>query len=138
MMTGRWLLLLGSNLAGDARVRAALQQLAEIGGITVLTPILRFPSDDDSAGDYFNVLAEFAFEGDRLLLMNRLKRLEAALGRRHDGDGCVAIDIDVLATHDGQCWRADAHAQAKGEFRRTPVRSLLQLGGRQVTESSGE
>lgn len=126
-MTTRWLLLLGSNLPDESRVRAALLGLVKLGAPRVCTPIRRFPAYAGH-GKYFNVLAELSGDLRREALDAALKRLEADLGRLRDsGVGTeVAIDIDILARHDGARWLADAHAVAKGEFSHQVVQTLLQ------------
>lgn len=130
-MSTRWLLLLGSNLDDEARLRQALSALARLGVSHVLGAVRRLPAYD-GAGEYHNALAELAFEGDRGALDGALKRLEVELGRRRDVPGEVAIDIDILACHDGAAWRADPHARAKGEFDHDPARVLLQQAGIEV------
>ncbi|PWK83880.1 2-amino-4-hydroxy-6-hydroxymethyldihydropteridine diphosphokinase [Fulvimonas soli] len=124
----RWLLLLGSSLPDDARVRAALDRLAELGAAAPLTPIRRFPSHS-GGGEYYNALARLDAALGRAALRERLRALEAALGRRRDVPGEVAIDVDILAGLDGTRWRADPHARAKGEFGRAPVQALLRQAG---------
>jgi 7,8-dihydro-6-hydroxymethylpterin-pyrophosphokinase len=124
-MAQRWLLLLGSSLAGDGCVRAALQRLGVLGDVTALTPIRRLPTYDGSARVYHNLLAVLAcaHDLDAALLAARLKRIEAELGRR-PGDE-IAIDIDILAMADGARWKLDAHALAKREFEHPPALTLL-------------
>ena len=121
----RWLLLLGSNLAHDTRVRDALERLSSLGQATPLTSIQHFPSHDGNRGEYYNALAVLAVDVPRGVLTDRLRQLEVALGRRRDADGEVAIDVDILAMSDGERWLADTHALAKGEFERLPVATLL-------------
>jgi 2-amino-4-hydroxy-6-hydroxymethyldihydropteridine diphosphokinase len=125
----RWLLLLGSNLPHDGCVSAALARLAQLGTTVALTPIRRFPPHDGGRGDYFNALATLASELDAAALAERLKELEAALGRRRDLPGQVAIDLDILAGEDDGRWRATGHAVAKREFDKPAVAALLREAG---------
>ncbi len=128
-MARRWLLLLGSNLADDACLREASAVLSAIGDVDALTPIRRFPCDDGSPGEYHNLLVALAVDAGREDIGERLKQLEAALGRRRGDSGEVAIDIDILASAGEGAWQADAHALAKGEFARGSVRALLDETG---------
>jgi 2-amino-4-hydroxy-6-hydroxymethyldihydropteridine diphosphokinase len=130
-MPHRWLLLLGSSLPTDERLRAALDRLAELGTPTPLTAIEQFPSHS-GGGPYYNALVRLDTALDRTALRERLRTLEAMLGRRRDGPGEVAIDVDLLAHHIDGCWQADTHAQAKGEFVREPVATLLRQAGVEV------
>jgi 2-amino-4-hydroxy-6-hydroxymethyldihydropteridine diphosphokinase len=129
MPTRRWLLLLGSNLAGPERVQRALETLARLGHVTLLTPIERMPARRDPPRFYYNALATLDVDLDRDALRARLKQIEAGLGRARDGSGEVAIDIDLLAMHANGCWRADPHALAKDEFAQTPARELIAAAG---------
>ena len=130
-MARRWLLLLGSNLADDACLREASAVLSAIGEVDALTPIRRFPSDDGSPGEYYNLLVSLAADADREDIGERLKQLESALGRRRGHSQEVAIDIDILASASASDspWQADVHAVAKGEFARRSVRALLDETG---------
>ncbi|MCC6596446.1 MAG: 2-amino-4-hydroxy-6-hydroxymethyldihydropteridine diphosphokinase, partial [Rhodanobacteraceae bacterium] len=95
-MTRRWLLLLGSTLADDARVRAALVALGELGAVRLLAPIRHGPGSRDPRRSYFNALAELECALGRDPLIAALKAIEHTLGRRR-GQAEVAIDIDLLA-----------------------------------------
>lgn len=127
----RALLLLGSTLADDGRVREALAALGEMGAVRLLAPIRHGPGSRDPQRHYFNALAEFGFAGERATLVAALKALESRLGRRRDG-GEVAIDIDLLALHVDERWQADAHALAKGEFAQAHTRALLRAAALEV------
>jgi 7,8-dihydro-6-hydroxymethylpterin-pyrophosphokinase len=125
----RWLLLLGSSLDQDDRLRTALDCLADLGESQALTPVQRFPSHDGS-GRYYNALAEIHFDDERPVLVAALKRLETALGRHRDETATVDIDIDILAATDADGrWRADHHALEKNEFARDTVCELLRQAG---------
>lgn len=134
MVARRWLLMLGSNLSDDALVHEALRRLQAIGATAALTPVRRFPSHDGRPVDYANALAELSFDDGRAALDASLKRLERALGRDRAACGQVAIDIDILAWREEDGWRADEHAQAKGEFERPPVQALLRESGQPLED----
>jgi 2-amino-4-hydroxy-6-hydroxymethyldihydropteridine diphosphokinase len=125
MPTRRWLLLLGSNLAGPERIRQSLETLAVFGPVKALTPIERMPARGDPSRFYFNALATLDCDLDRDALRAQLKRIETELGRVRDGSGEVAIDIDLLAMETNNRWQADAHALEKHEFTQTPARDLI-------------
>lgn len=129
MTAPRWLLLLGSNLDDDARVRAALDALCTLGPVNQATAIRRLPAHGDaSAPDYHNALATLHADLDRDTLVAHLKRIEKELGRVR-GSGRVAIDIDLLARQDGARWVADTHAFEKGDLAHAPAPLLLREAG---------
>lgn len=127
-MARRWLLLLGSTLADDARVRAALVALGELGAVRLLAPIRHGPGSRDPRRSYFNALAELECALGRDPLIAALKAIEHTLGRRR-GQAEVAIDIDLLACGQAGRWHADAHALDKGEFAQPHTLALLQAAG---------
>lgn len=127
--TYRWLLLLGSNIAGPERVQQAFERLALLGHVTPLTAIERMPARGDLSHFYYNALTALACDLDRESLRAQLKRIEIELGRVRDGSGIVAIDIDLLALHADGRWRADPHAIEKNEFTQTPARELIAAAG---------
>jgi 2-amino-4-hydroxy-6-hydroxymethyldihydropteridine diphosphokinase len=129
MLARCWLLLLGSNLAEPQRMHAALAELAALGEVVTLTPIRQLPARGDASRHYHNVLATLESGLDRDDLRARLKRIEDRLGRRRDGSGEVAIDIDLLATREDDRWQPDPHALEKNEFAQTPARDLLEAAG---------
>lgn len=126
----RWLLLLGSSLPTDAGVQRALVRLRALGSVRALTPVRRCPSYDGTPDRwYFNALAELDSALDHAALHARLRAIEAALGRRRDVPGEVAIDLDILARQVDGSWQADAHALAKGDLDHPITQTLLQLAG---------
>ncbi|MDE2271275.1 MAG: 2-amino-4-hydroxy-6-hydroxymethyldihydropteridine diphosphokinase [Xanthomonadaceae bacterium] len=129
MPARRWLLLLGSNLAEPQRMHDALAALAALGAVVAATPILRLPARGDATRGYYNALATLESGLDREALRARLKQIEHGLGRRRDGSGEVAIDIDLLATREADRWQPDPHALEKDEFTQTPARELLEAAG---------
>lgn len=129
MPTRRWLLLLGSNLAGPERVHQALEHLKVLGKARLLTPIERMPARGEPSRFYCNALAMLDCDLDRDAARARIERIETGLGRVRDGGGEVAIDIDLLAIQKDGCWIADPHAVEKGEFTRTPAQELIAAAG---------
>jgi len=129
MPSRRWLLLLGSNLAGPERIRQALEMLDALGHVESLTPIERIPARGDPTRFYYNALAALDCELDRDALRAQLKRIELELGRVRDGSGEVAVDVDLLAMHANGRWLADPHALEKNEFAQTPARELVATAG---------
>ncbi len=121
----RWLLLLGSNLAGPERMQQAFERLGTLGAVSALTAIERAPARGDPSRFYHNALATLGCELDRDALRMQLKQIEIELGRVRDGSGEVAIDIDVLARQENGRWLADPHAIEKEEFKHTPAREML-------------
>lgn len=137
MSTRRWLLLLGSNLAGSERVRQALETLVVLGHVTSLTPIERMPARGDASRFYYNALATLDCDLDREVLRAQLKRIEIELGRVRDESGEVAIDIDLLAMQANGSWLAEPHALEKREFTQTPARDMLKAAGIEVSGTEG-
>lgn len=137
MSTRRWLLLLGSNLAGSERVRQALETLVVLGHVTSLTPIERMPARGDASRFYYNALATLDCDLDREVLGAQLKRIEIELGRVRDESGEVAIDIDLLAMQANGSWLAEPHALEKREFTQTPARDMLKAAGIEVSGTEG-
>lgn len=129
-----WLLLLGSSRDDDGPLRAALEQLGRCGTARWLTPIRRFPADDDSGLMFYNALATWQPIHGEAEAHAEIRRIEAALGRDRRRRDEVAIDIDLLARLSGQCWQAHAHARDKREFDRPLVRTLLQQAGMTVVD----
>lgn len=121
----RWLLLLGSNLAGPERVQQAFERLAALGPAAAVTAIERTPARADPSRSYYNALATLDCELDRVALRARLRQIETELGRVRDGSGDVVIDIDLLARQENGRWLADPHAIEKEEFTHTPARELI-------------
>jgi 2-amino-4-hydroxy-6-hydroxymethyldihydropteridine diphosphokinase len=135
-MDPAWLLLLGSNRPTEATLRMALARLAELGPVSVLAPIQRFPADSGTGGDYFNALARWQMAGALPDVVARLKALESALGRTHKRADDVAVDIDVLAAQVNGTWLATPHALDKGEFGRATVAALLRQAGVEVRNAA--
>lgn len=125
----RRLLLLGSNLDSDVRVRSALARLAACGTATLLTPIRRFASDNGGPRRYYNALVDWCAADGSEPMPSFAHRLEHELGRQRDMATEVAIDIDLLASFVDDRWRADAHALDKREFDRASVTALLREAG---------
>jgi 2-amino-4-hydroxy-6-hydroxymethyldihydropteridine diphosphokinase len=137
MPARRWLLLLGSNLAGSERIQQALETLAALGHVTSLTPIERMPARGDPSRFYYNALATLGCDLDRDVLRAQLKQIEIELGRVRDESGEVAIDIDLLAMQANGSWLAEPHALEKREFTQTPARDMLKAAGIEVSGTEG-
>ena len=95
---------LGSNL-GDRldNLRAARQQICDLTGIQ--PPVLSSaiyetdPIDcEPEAPRFLNAVVEFAYDGDPLRLLKKLKKLEKMLGRppEHGRNVSRTIDMDLL------------------------------------------
>ena len=121
----RWLLLLGSNLGDDGRLRDALDLLAALGPVNPLLPISRLPPAGDGVGDYFNLLLELEHP-DEALLQAQLRRIQQQLGREPGERVRVTIDIDLIARRhaDGR-WLVVPHAAAKAETWSGPIAGLI-------------
>jgi 2-amino-4-hydroxy-6-hydroxymethyldihydropteridine diphosphokinase len=137
MSTRRWLLLLGSNLAGPERMQQAFERLAALGPVAALTAIERMPARGDASRFYHNALATLDCDLDRDVLRTQLKQIEIELGRVRDESGEVAIDIDLLARQENGRWLADPHAMEKREFTHTPARDMLEMAGIVVLGAEG-
>lgn len=134
-VAGRWLLLLGSSRDDDGLMRQALEQLGHRGTAHWLTPIRRFPADDDSGLMFYNALAIWQPAHDAADAQADIRRIESVLGRDRRRRDDVAIDIDLLAHSSGNQWQAHAHARDKHEFDRPLVRTLLQQSGVTVIDA---
>lgn len=130
--TRRWLLMLGSNLADDRRVHAALAALAQLGPVRRHGTVAHLPPRSGKGAWYYNVLAVLDSPLDASALRTELGAIEARLGRVRNGAAPVAIDIDVLAGERDGAWIADPHALEKREFEDGPAPQLLQACGLQV------
>lgn len=125
----RWLLLLGSNLADDARVRAALEGLQALGRCEPLGPIRHLRPAGDGCGRYYNALATLEHPGGDAL-RRALQALQARLGREPGHPTRVAIDIDLLARQDDAGrWQADPHAAAKPDTWDGPIADFIAESG---------
>lgn len=120
-----WLLLLGSNRDGEARVREAILKLVPLGDVRALTPIRTFAADGDGDGEFHNALVQVDAASTGQALKAQLMAIEDAMGRDRKDSHHVAIDIDILAHRENTNWQPDPHAQEKGEFARASVQALL-------------
>jgi len=95
---------LGSNL-GDrlGNLRVAREQIVDLAGVR--PPILSsaiYETEpigcEPGAGKFLNAALEFEYEGDPVDLLQKLKKIESALGRRRDRARNVSreIDLDLL------------------------------------------
>ena len=127
-MSGRWLLVLGSDAGSEAPIDATLAALGELGRLQALTPARR-SRDDDGTGRWFtNRLVRLDSALGREALRGRLQEIERGIGRSAARDD-VPIDIDLLACGDDNAWQLDPHAAEKGEHERPHVVALLHEAG---------
>ena len=134
--SSRWLLLLGSSRDDDRLMRDALKQLGSCGTSRWLTPVQRFPADDDSGMVFYNALATWQPLDDSADVQTEIRQVELALGRDRSRSDEVAIDIDLLACFSGRKWHAHAHAVDKREFSRPLVQTLLQQAGVTIAQDA--
>lgn len=128
----RWLLMLGSNLPTDERLRRAMAMLSSFGRVEGLGDILHLPSRSSGGMWYFNSLVAIESTLERGEFRKALASVEDALGRDRSDPEIIAIDVDVLAVEcDGE-WVADAHAVEKNELERWPANRLLSNAGLSV------
>lgn len=88
---------IGSNIAPERHVQAALERLAERFGALDVSPIYRCPAVGFSGADFVNLVV--AFESDEAIdvVQAGLREIEAAGGRdRAARDGARTIDLDML------------------------------------------
>lgn len=124
-----WLLLLGSNLADDGRVRQALDELSALGRCRALGPIRRLRPAGGGTGWYYNAVATLEHP-DEAALREALRALQARLGREEGHPTRVDIDIDLVARADADgCWRMDRHTASKPEMREGPIREFFDAMG---------
>ncbi len=123
-MSGRWLLVLGSDADDQAPMDAAMAALHQLGRVQALTPARRFRDDDGSGRWFTNRLVRLDADAGRDALRGELHAVEREIGRSAQSDR-VPIDIDLLAGGDREAWRLDPHALEKGEHLRPHVLALL-------------
>jgi len=124
-VSGRWLLVLGSDAGCGTPIDSTLAALALLGNVEPLTAARRSRDDDGQARWFTNRLVRLDSALGRDALRARLQAIEQDIGRSESRDD-VPIDIDLLASDpDGAGWRLDPHAEEKGEHRRPHVVALL-------------
>lgn len=99
MPTTSYAIALGSNRRGrhgspEAEIAAAL---AELGGVTAVSPLLRTAPLGPSKRRFANAVALIETDEDPPALLRRLKAIERAFGRRR-GQSWAArvIDLDIV------------------------------------------
>jgi 2-amino-4-hydroxy-6-hydroxymethyldihydropteridine diphosphokinase len=98
-MTATYAIALGSNRPGrhgppPAELRAALDA---IGGVVARSPIVATPPLGPSTRRFANAAALIASDEAPAALLARLKRIEAAFGRRRGRRwGARVIDLDII------------------------------------------
>lgn len=124
-----WLLMLGSNLSDDSRLRQALCRLEALGRVQLLGEVRHLPPRSGAGAWYFNALAVVESALDAVAFRDALVAIETELGRDRGTPWRVDIDIDPLACRCGGEWVADPHALDKGELERPPAAELLRASG---------
>jgi len=121
-----WLLVLGSNTAGDERLRAAVDLLESLGEAEILGAPLLTQAEPPIGPPYTNALVLLrSGTGDLSVLKNTLVRIEAAFGRDRGRPDRVELDIDVLGLAGLAGWCPTVDAVRKNELSKGYVRSLL-------------
>lgn len=123
----RWLLMLGAGIEYTDALDAALVRLRGLGEVDTLTPVRITAARDGGTHRYHNRLLSLEHAGPQAALIDRLKRIEHALGRGTRPG--MPLDIDLLASDAGDGWTADARALEKREFDAVHVRDLLAEAG---------
>ena len=95
---GRALLSLGSNIAPEANLRAALDALRARFGAVVASAVYRFPAVGFDGPDFLNAAAVIESDLDPYALNDWLHALEDAHGRDRTGPrfGDRPLDIDIV------------------------------------------
>ncbi|NLG59967.1 MAG: hypothetical protein GX538_07380 [Gammaproteobacteria bacterium] len=124
-MSGRWLLVLGSDAPDGAPIQSAIGALRELGTVETLTPARRFQDDDGTGRLFTNRLVQLESPAGDEGLRGKLHAVERRIGRTEHSDR-VLIDIDLLARAGvSGAWRLDPYAMEKGEHLRPHVVALL-------------
>lgn len=89
---------IGSNIARERNIRAAVAALREQFTALALSPVYRTPAEGFVGDDFYNLVAAFDTDLPLEALAERLAAIEAAQGRKRNGPrfGPRTLDIDVL------------------------------------------
>jgi 2-amino-4-hydroxy-6-hydroxymethyldihydropteridine diphosphokinase len=130
-----WLLVIGSNMDGEAQLGRAILRLQALGEVQTLGPPVTTVAEPPGAPDYCNVLVSIRTEvADLPTLDAALKAIESALGRDRRQRDLIALDIDVLALGGAGRWRLTGPARRKRDFAKAYVCTLLQTAGISVSQ----
>jgi 2-amino-4-hydroxy-6-hydroxymethyldihydropteridine diphosphokinase/dihydroneopterin aldolase len=88
--------VLGSNHRAEQTLAAATYKLCAIGRLTGRSAVYQSPSvDSTDARDYLNAAVRIQTADSATEIKKTLKAIEGELGRTHEPDGPVAIDLDL-------------------------------------------
>ncbi len=91
---------LGDRMANLHAARKAIAELSDVGSSVIASPVYETePVDcEPGAGEFLNAVIEFEYEGEPLVLLEKLIRIEESLGRKRDRGRNISrrIDIDLL------------------------------------------
>ena len=137
---GRALLSLGSNIAPEANLRAALDALRARFGTVVASAVYRFPAVGFDGPDFLNAAAVIDSDLDPYALNAWLHALEDAHGRDRSGPrfGDRPLDIDIVF-YDDLVLEGPGHLQLpRDELRHAFVlRPLAEIAPGHVDPRSG-
>ena len=93
---------LGSNLDREASLRLAIRALRDRYGELSLSPIYESAAEGFKGEPFLNLVAGFETTESVAILRDRLRTIEAAAGRRREGDkfGPRTLDLDLLTYGD--------------------------------------
>lgn len=131
-----WLLVLGSNSGGQAKLLEAVCRLEDIGKVALLGGPLITTAEPPAGPDYVNALVMLRSSiADLEGLEARLKQIEISLGRDCQESGKVVLDIDVLAINTSLGWLATRRVSAKRELKKAYIEKLMMVAAVIVRES---
>src|SRR5690554_6413910 len=89
---------IGSNIARERNIRAAVAALRGQFAALALSPEYRTPAEGFVGDDFYNLVAAFDTDLPLEALAERLAAIETAQGRKRDGPrfGPRTLDIDIL------------------------------------------
>lgn len=93
---------IGSNIARDQHIRAALAALRKQFSVLSVSTIYQTRAVGFEGDDFYNLVAGFATDHDVHSVVRALHAIEAVQGRRRDADKFAArtLDIDLLLYDD--------------------------------------
>ena len=93
---------IGSNIDREVHIRAALHSLSERFGKLELSTVYESKAVGFEGGNFFNLVAGFTTRASPYEIVEALREMEAAHGRRRDGSRLASrtLDIDLLLYDD--------------------------------------